>query len=96
MDRISKSLSIYERQWEKEGKTLKKPVFEIKKASKRKIDYSFQELGIEMQDYFTSAKKSLIWSLFYKFREDKIRDAFKVCKEKGIQNIAYLMGILKK
>lgn len=94
MDRISKSLKIYEKQWEGEKKSLRKPVFEVKKSDK-KIDYSFQELGLEMQDYFGKNKKGLIWSLFYKFREDRIRDAFIFCQKKGIKDISYLVGILK-
>ena len=62
------------------------------KKQKHKIDYRFQELGIEMQKYF----KKNIWFLFTKYDELKLRDAFKICKKKGIKNIAYLLGIYRR
>lgn len=62
----------------------------------KKIDYSFQVLGLDMMAWFGKEKKSWLWSLFYKFDEGAIRDAFEVCKKAKIKKINYLLGILKK
>lgn len=64
--------------------------YKIKK-SKAKINFSYQELGIELQKYF----KTNTWWIFSRYEEWKIRDAFKICKEKGISSVNYLLGILR-
>ena len=64
--------------------------YKIKKTKKR-IDFSYQALGIELQKYF----KTNTWWMFHKYPENKIRDAFKVCKERGVNSIGYLIGIIK-
>lgn len=61
------------------------------KAHPQKIDYPYQELGIEMQRFFGRN----IWYLFYKYKEDDIREAFTVCERKGKRSVPYLIGIIK-
>ena len=89
MNRINQEQELYEEQ-DYKPKSLKS-LLKLKKPAKHKIDYSFQDLGIEMQSYF----KKIIWYLFHKYDELKIRDAFKICKEKGIKKVNYLVGIIK-
>ena len=79
---LSPKKSRKDKEYEKENKELKK----------HKIEYSFQEIGVQMSQYF----KGNIWWIFHKHPEWKIRDAFKVCKKAGIYKINYLLGILKK
>jgi len=64
----------------------------LKEKRKEKIEYSFQEAGIELQQYF---KVKWVWRLFYKYKESNIREALRICKEKGVTNPNYLIGILK-
>jgi len=66
---------------------------EIKKEfRKHKIDYEYQEIGIEMSKYF----KDNIWWLFHKYSYPKIRQAFKICQRDSIYTISYFIGIIKK
>lgn len=74
----------------KEGK-LEKMKFEPK-IPKKKVDFEFQQIGIELEPYYGKA----IWPIFYKFHLEKIKDAHKVCTKKGITNIKYLIGVMKK
>ena len=75
------------------GELYKKSRKEIKPDfRKHKIDYEFQELGIEINQQI----KGNIWWLFYKYPIGKIRQAYKVCQERGIYNLAFLIGVLKK
>ena len=67
---------------------------------KRKIEYSFQELGLEMQKHFPKEQRGWMWSLFNPsasggYTENQIRQAFRVCQEKGILDVKYLRGVLK-
>ena len=64
---------------------------EKKELSKIKIEYSYQELGILMSRDF----KGNIWWIFSKYEEHKIRQAYKVCKEQEIHEIAFLLAVLK-
>ena len=65
--------------------------YQIKKPEK-KFNFKWQVLADEISTYFG---KPLYW-LFYKYPEHKIELAYKACKEKGIDSIQYLLGILKK
>ena len=65
---------------------------EKKELSKHKIDYEYQEIGVEMSKYF----KENIWWIFHKYPYPDIRQAFKVCREKGIYTIGYLREVLKR
>ncbi|MEK9694529.1 MAG: hypothetical protein VW270_02130 [Candidatus Poseidoniales archaeon] len=66
-----------------------------KRACNIKISYSFQELGETMTDFYPRRQSSFVWSLFCKYREGDIYDAFQICRGKGIRNVAYLVGIIK-
>lgn len=62
------------------------------KTPQKKFDHRFQALADEMSAYF---KRNCYW-LFYHHELWKIENAYKVCKEKGITNQNYLLGILKR
>jgi hypothetical protein len=57
----------------------------------RKFHAEWEVLADEMTDYFG---ENCYW-LFYKKEDWKIRNAFKICQEKRIRSLRYLMGILK-
>ena len=57
----------------------------------KKIDHSFQELGVEMSKYF----KDNIWFLFSIYSEEDMKYAFEICKRKEIFTIGYMRGIIK-
>lgn len=61
-----------------------------------KIEHSFQDLALEIVKFFGEEKKRLIFSLFYKHPERKIRDAFIVVQKSNVKTLPYMMGILKK
>lgn len=67
------------------------PAQELKKS---KVQYEFQELGLELEPIYGK----VIWSLFYKkgFTEFKIRKAHEIAQRRNITKVAYLIGIIKK
>jgi hypothetical protein len=65
--------------------------YEIPKP-KKKFNFRYQVLADEMTINF---KRNCYW-LFWKYPEHKIENAYKVCKEKGIDKISYLIGMLNK
>jgi hypothetical protein len=69
---------------------------ELPPENQPKIEYGFQELGVEMQEYFKPKYPSEVWALFYKYPEGLIRDSFKRCKKRGNTNVRYLVGIIKR
>lgn len=74
----------------KDGK-LESFKFETKKSEK-KIDFEFQQLGIELEPFYGK----VIWSMFYRYPLVKIQDAHKVCVERGITKLAFLIGVMNK
>lgn len=62
------------------------------KKSEKKIDFEFQQLGIELEPLYGKA----IWPMFYKWPLVKIKDAHKVCMSRGITKIPFLIGVMKK
>lgn len=65
---------------------------EREELRKHKIDYEYQEIGIEMSKYF----KENIWWLFSKYPYPKIRQAFKKRQEEGVYKISHLLSDLKR
>ena len=65
----------------------------MQQQPKHKIDYSYQELGIEIEDYFKTKRG---WALFHKVghTEALMRYALKECKTRGISNINYFITII--
>jgi len=63
------------------------------KKQKNKIDFEFQELGLELEPFYGK----VIWSLFHKvgMTEQKIRDAHKIAEKRGVTKFPYLLGIIK-
>jgi hypothetical protein len=59
---------------------------------KRNFNAEWEVLADEMTNYF---RENCYW-LFYKKEDWKIRNAFKVCQEKRVRSLRYLMGILRK
>lgn len=62
------------------------------KTPKKKFNHKWQVLADEISTYFN---KPLYW-LFYRYEDWKIENAYKACKEKGVDKVNYLIGILKK
>lgn len=54
--------------------------------------HEFQICGKEMTDYFG---KSCYW-LFTKYNHEKIKDAFTICKNRGVTDLKYCIGIIRK
>lgn len=71
---------------------------EIPKSGKEKVDFEFQALCLELQEYFDKENKSRIWSLPYQswFNETKAWRALDITKKAGVNNINYFIGVLKK
>jgi hypothetical protein len=59
---------------------------------RRNFSAEWEVLADEMTNYF---RENCYW-LFYEKEDWKIRNAFKICKEKRISSLRYLMGILRK
>lgn len=57
----------------------------------KKIDYEYQALGLEMKE-----KMGNCFFLFYKYPLPNIREAWKVCSQRGIFTIPYMIGIMKR
>lgn len=72
--------------------TLKERKEEYEREHPEKIEFEFQELGIEMKKYFG---RNLFWVFSMDYSVDDIRRAFNICKERDVKNYAYLLGILK-
>lgn len=66
-----------------------------KRTAKKKINYSFQELGENMAQFFPKRQSSFLWTLFWKYKEGDIYDAFQICRQKGVRNVAYLLAIIR-
>lgn len=79
----------------KQGK-LEQASFLFKEVPKRKIDFEFQALGIEMMDHFGKEYRKRIWPLFYKFPLGKIIDSYEVYKKSKVKTFDYFYGILLK
>jgi hypothetical protein len=62
------------------------------KSPIRNFNAEWEVLADEMTNYFG---ENCYW-LFYKKEDWKIRNAFKICKEKRIGSLRYLIGILRK
>lgn len=64
-----------------------------KRREKFKIDYEFQEVGLKLNNWFNI---NCFWVLYRSEAElEKVKYGLKICEEKGIKNIGYLLRILK-
>lgn len=63
-----------------------------KKYEGKKVEFEYQELGIEMQKYF----KKNIWYLFWKYNEEDIKYAYEQCKKYDKPHVPYLVAIIRK
>lgn len=59
-----------------------------------KIDFEFQALCIELQQYYGKG----VWALPHKvgFTERRIQKAHEICQRRGILNFRYLIGVIRK
>ena len=62
----------------------------------KKIDYEYQLVGLDMMKWFKGEREKWIWSLFYQYPLEQIKDGFTACKKQGNRKLKYLVGILKK
>lgn len=69
----------------------------VSKKESPKIDHEFQELGVEMMDFFKKEEHKRMWTLFYKkdYTIQKIRYAFKECKTRNKCSVGYMEAIIK-
>jgi len=58
--------------------------------SKHNFKHGWEVQAQEVSDYFG---QKLYW-LFYKYYDFEIMNALKICREKGITTVPYLLGIL--
>ena len=68
---------------------------EKKKLSKIKIESSHQAYAVEIRDNFPKEQEKLLWITFANYQEQDIRQAFRVCRDKGIYDVKYLRGVLR-
>lgn len=71
---------------------------EIKKDEGPKVEYEFQQLGLEMIGHFNPKYPSMVWSLFYRkqYSVPTIREAWIEYQKQKIKGFLYFMGILNK
>ncbi len=63
-----------------------------KKMGGKKVDYEFQEVGLELEKWFN---RKLYWIFYRSWGEiSEVRAALKICKEKNIRDANYLLAIL--
>ena len=62
----------------------------------KRIDYEYQAVGVEMQDYYPEKQRGWMWSLFWKYPVDAVRRAHTQAVKRGVHNVAYVNAILKK
>jgi len=65
-------------------------------SKNKKIDFEFQDLGVQMVDCFGKKNARKIWPLFYKpeYTLGMIRDSFIAYKKQPVISFNYFMGIL--
>lgn len=64
----------------------------VERNKDKRVEYSFQALGIEMEKFFGNKK---VWPLFYKFKEEDMRLAFEECKKYNKPYVPYLIKVIK-
>jgi hypothetical protein len=62
------------------------------KTPTKKFNHDWEVWADELTAYF---KRNCYW-LFHRYDKHKIINAYKYCKEKGIDKINYLLGMLNK
>lgn len=83
--------------------SFKRPLFNLKELKKRqeifdkkvgrkKVEYEFQEICLEMNEWFGQK----CWFIFYRHDLQSIKEAFEICKSKDIKKVNYLIGIIKR
>ena len=65
-------------------------ILKAKGSNNPDFKYQYEELAHEM----TSKFGRQMYVIFWRYPENKIREAFRVCNEKGIYKVAYLVGII--
>lgn len=65
-------------------------------VSEKVIEYEYQALGLEMQDFFGKDYSKRIWPLFYKYPVPKVREAWLRFKKQPVLSFNYFFGILRR
>lgn len=60
------------------------------------VKHEFQGIGKDMQEFFPKSQNARIWASFYKYKLEDIKYAFNVCKDRNVQNMSYLIGVIKR
>lgn len=63
-----------------------------------KVEFEFQQLGIEMEKHFGKRFKGSIWGNFHKaeYNISVIRESWFTYQKQSIKSFPYFMGILNK
>ena len=74
------------------------PTLECYKTSTTPHKEEFLEICSDIEEHCGKRDKRLIWTLPYKtgFTNDKARRALAIAKERGVNDVRYIIGILKK
>ena len=66
----------------------------VPEPKKGRFDFEFQQLGVELEPIYGKG----VWTLPYKpnFTEYKIREAHRICQQRGITTLGYLIGVVNK
>jgi len=64
------------------------------KPVEHKIEYSYQDLGIQLEEYFNNKR---VWTMFHKvgYTEHLMRYAWKECARRNIKAINYFETIIR-
>ncbi len=74
------------------GNYMQKLEERVERNKDKRINYSYQALGVEMEKFFGNKK---CWPLFYRYKEEDLRLAFQECKKYNKPYIPYLIKVIK-
>ena len=75
-----------------------KSIGEILKTERKpdtRVEYEYQEIGLEMQKWFPKSEWRLIWPLFYKYPVYSVKRAFKETRDRNKKTVRYLIVVLR-
>jgi hypothetical protein len=75
-----------------------KDLLERSNSPNKKVEYEFQQLGLEMTEHFGKKYRSQIWAHFYKaeYPLSIIRETWFIYLKTGKNSFPYYLGILKR
>jgi hypothetical protein len=69
---------------------------EFEKKNPEKIDYEFQEVGVEMVKWFQPKRPGAVWAVFHKHDLKLIQECFAICKKNDKRSLPYFFGCVKR